>query len=318
MSDLASRRTFLALGAAFGASRAFAARTSPQPFFQRHDLPMGLQLYTVAAALKEDLIGGLNALRQMGYQTVELAGLLGKSPDEWQSALQASGLRCPAAHFSPRPLSPGPSLRDDVHSIAELAHRLGFETVVCSLFLIPDRMELKPNAGEGLAEMLARLAAQLTEQDWRDMAEYLNAKGAALKAVGLRFGYHNHNNEFAPVGGTTGMAILMKETDPRLVSYEMDAGWVASAGIDPLTLLARYPGRFSGMHIKDIKASTNPNYAFKLDPTEVGQGTIDWSTLLTRAYAANIRQFYVEQEQPFHKPPLEEAVACIEFLRGVV
>ena len=114
------------------------------------------------------------------------------------------------------------------------------------------------------------------------------------------------------------MAILMKETNPQLVSFEMDAGWVASAGIDPLTLLSQYPGRFSGMHIKDIKASTAANYAFKLDPTEVGQGTINWSRLLAKAYDANIRQFYVEQEQPFTKPPLEEAAACIEFLKGVI
>ena len=318
MSGLASRRTFLALSAAFCASRAFAARTSLQPFFQRNHLPLGLQLYTVSAALKEDLAGSLKALAQMGYQTVELAGLMGKSPDEWRSALKSAGLRCPAAHLSPRPFAPGPSLQDDPQSIAELAHSLGFETVVCSLFLIPDRMQLKPNPGEGLGEMLARFASQLTEQDWKNTAEYLNAKGAAFKKVGLRFGYHNHNNEFAPVGGSTGMAILMKETNPQLVSFEMDAGWVASAGIDPLTLLSQYPGRFSGMHIKDIKASTVPNYAFKLDPTEVGQGTIDWSKLLASAYADNIRQFYVEQEQPFSKPPLEEAAACIEFLKGVV
>jgi sugar phosphate isomerase/epimerase len=67
---------------------------------------------------------------------------------------------------------------------------------------------------------------------------------------------------FAPVGGSTGMAILTKETHRQWVSFEMDAGWVASAGIDPATLLSQHPGRFSGMHIKDIKPSTVPNYAF--------------------------------------------------------
>jgi sugar phosphate isomerase/epimerase len=198
-----------------------------------------------------------------------------------------------------------------------MAHAMGIETIVCPLFYIPDRFDLNLHAGEDLAQLLTRLVGAMTERDWYKTADYLNAKGAALKRVGLRFAYHNHNAEFAPVGGTTGMAILLSNTDPKLVSFEMDAGWVAAAGVDPVTLLRAHPGRFTGMHIKDIAASTVANFTFKMDPSEVGHGTLDWSKLLAYAYAAGVREYYVEQEPPFAKPPLEEAAASLEFLRGV-
>ena len=166
--------------------------------------------------------------------------------------------------------------------------------------------------------MLARLGASMTPDDWKRNAEYLNAKGKALKQYGLRFGYHNHNVELAPLGASTGLAELIRGTDPALVSFEMDAGWVVAAGADPLALLAAYPGRFIAMHVKDVKASTHPNFGLQMDPCEVGQGTIDWKALLSKAHAANVRQFYVEQEPPFSKPRLESVAISFKYLNGLV
>jgi sugar phosphate isomerase/epimerase len=67
------------------------------------------------------------------------------------------------------------------------------------------------------------------------------------------------------------MDILLKGTDPSLVTFEMDAGWVTAAGHDPFAMLKKHPGRFTQMHVKDIKATTQANFVLKQDPTEVGE-----------------------------------------------
>ena len=166
--------------------------------------------------------------------------------------------------------------------------------------------------------MLVRLGSAMTVDDWKWNAEYLNTKGAALKRLGLRFAYHNHNLEFAPLGNSNAMALLIQGTDPALVSFEMDAGWVASAGVNPAALLAQYPGRFTAMHVKDMKASTRPNFSLQIDPCEVGQGVIDWKGLLSKAYTSNIRQFYTEQEPPFSRPPLESVAISFNYLNALI
>jgi len=72
------------------------------------------------------------------------------------------------------------------------------------------------------------------------------------------------------------------------------------------------------MHVKDVKAGTRPNFSLQMDPCEVGQGTIDWKTLLRKAYGANVRQFYVEQEPPFSKPRLESVAISFDYLNALV
>jgi sugar phosphate isomerase/epimerase len=182
----------------------------------------------------------------------------------------------------------------------------------------PERFSLTPMPGESSGKMAARLAASMTVDDWKLNADYLNTKGAALKPHRLSFAYHNHNVELAPLGGSTALAQLIQGTDPTLVTFEMDAGWVVAAGADPAALLTAHPGRFSAMHVKDVKASTRANFAFEQDPCEVGQGIIDWKTLLAKAYQANVRQFYVEQEPPFSMSRLESVAISFNYLNALV
>lgn len=309
-----SRRGFLTIGALLGAGTVSAA--PPRPFFRRTGLPIGLQLYTVGDELKRDFAGTLAAVAKIGYQTVELAGLADHAINDWRQVLDRVHLKCPSIHVSPRSKT-GVNL-DDLGALAEAAHALGIGTVICPTFNIPERFSLTPLAGESLAKMAARLGASMTLDDWKSNADYLNKKAAALKAYGLCFGYHNHNVEFAPVGGSTGLAQLIQGTDPELVTFEMDAGWVVAAGADPVVLLSAHPGRFSAMHVKDVKASTHPNFSFEQDPCEVGQGIIDWKTLLAKAYRAKVRQYYVEQEPPFSRPRLEAVGISFNYLNALV
>jgi len=312
-----SRRELLLAGGSLFALQAMGAKSS-RPFFQRTRLPVGIQLYTVGADLKRDFDGTLGEISKIGYETVELAGLLDRSPADWRRSLDRAQLQCPSTHVAARPFRGGPSLNDDLGVLAEGAHIMGIGTVVCPSFYIPDRFSLQPQPGEEPVKMLVRLGAGMTVDDWQWNAHYLNAKGAALRRLGLRFAYHNHNLEFAPLGETTAMALLIQGTDPALVSFEMDAGWVASAGVDPAALLSQYPGRFTAMHVKDMRASTRPNFQLQIDPCEIGQGVIDWKSLLAKAYAANVREFYVEQEPPYSKPPLESVAISFEYLNALV
>lgn len=309
-----SRRDFLA-AAAFLAARANGA-SGAATFFGRTGLPIGLQLYTVGDDLNRDFDGTLAAVAKIGYRSVELAGLSSHTVAQWRQSLDRTHLKCPSMHVGPHAKS-GISL-DDLGAVADAAHALGVGTIICPIFNLPERFSSTPLPGEDGGKMLARLGASMTPDDWKSNAEYLNTKGKALKQYGLRFGYHNHNIELAPLGASTGLAELIRGTDPAFVSFEMDAGWVVAAGADPLALLAAHPGRFIAMHVKDVKAGTHPNFGLQMDPCEVGQGTIDWKTLLVKAHAANVRQFYVEQEPPFNKPRLESVAISFKYLNGLV
>lgn len=309
-----SRRDLLLAGM-FLALQAHGAPAA-KPFFRRVGVPLGLQLYTVGDDMKRDFAGTLSAIAKIGYKTVEPAGLLNHSPAEWRQALDRTQLKCPSIHVPPRAKT-GLSL-SDIDALADAAHTLGIGTIVCPIFNFPERFSRELQPGEGFAQMMARLAAAMTADDWKANTDFLNEKGAALKKHGLRLAYHNHNVEFTPIGGTTAFALLVDGTDPHLVSFEMDAGWVAAAGIDPGSLLSRYPHRFTAMHVKDVKASTKPNFSLQLDPCEVGQGTIDWKTLVPKAFAADVRQYYVEQEPPYAKPPLESVAISFKYLETLV
>jgi sugar phosphate isomerase/epimerase len=291
------------------------AATHGQPFFRRTGLPIGLQLYTVGDDLKRDFDGTLAAVSKIGYQTVELAGLADHTVADWRQALDRVQLKCPSIHVPPHSKT---SLNlDELGTLAEAAHTLGIGTIVCPMFNIPERLS-KPLPGESGPNTAARLGASMTPDDWKWNADYLNKIATGLKPYGLHFAYHNHNVEFAPVGSSTGLAQLIQGTDPTLVTFEMDAGWVVAAGANPVALLAAYPHRFSAMHVKDVKASTHPNFSFQQDPCEVGQGIIDWNTLLAKAYKANVRQFYVEQEPPFSKSRLESIGISYNYLSALV
>ena len=277
-----------------------------EPFFARTGLPIGLQLYTLADQAQKDLEGTLKAVAAIGFKTIELAGYAGRTPAQLRAAMDAVGLSTPSAHVQVQARGGESSLDGDLSRLADEAHVLGVKTIVMPIFYAPERFEMKPRAGEAFGEMLGRVGAAMTADDWTFNADFLNAKGAVLKTHGLKLAYHNHNVEFSPLAkGGNGYEILLAKTDPAAVSFEMDAGWVAAAGQDPFALLKAHPHRFTAMHVKDIKASTKPNFVFVQDPTEVGSGLIDWKRLLPAAYAAGVRDFFVEQEPPFAHSRLE-------------
>lgn len=315
-----SRRSFMATTAAVGCTAATAGFSAPERrrrFFAGHGLPIGLQLYTLGDAPEKDLDGTLQAVAKIGYRTVEGVGYMNHTAAEFRAALDRAGLSCPSTHV---PLEPdsggGPSLAGDVGPLAADMHRLGVKYVVVPIFAVPQRLG-RQLQGEDGAAFLGRVGREMTADDWRRLAAQLNEKGAALKREGLKLGYHNHNVELSRLGSKTALDLLLENTDPGLVWFEMDAGWVAAGGAEPITLLRAHPHRFRLMHIKDLKASTVPNAALRMDPANVGAGTLDWKAILPAAYDAGVRYYYVEQEPPFVEPRLRAARADYDYLARV-
>ncbi|MGH8298324.1 MAG: sugar phosphate isomerase/epimerase family protein [Steroidobacteraceae bacterium] len=311
-----TRRAFLGSAAAVSCTAAvacFAGERGYGRFFAGHDLPLGLQLYTLGEAPYKDLEGTLKAVANIGYRTVETVGLMNRTASELRAALDRAGLSCPSAHVPIQPGGPGPTLSGDLGKLAAQMHRIGARCVVVPILPVPPRFG-GPRKGENGLEFLSRIASEMTADDWRRTAKLLNEKGAALQREGLKLAYHNHNIEFVKSGSKTGFDLLLENTEPGVVGFEMDVGWVAAAGVDPIRLLRAHRGRFRLMHIKDLKASTVPNNAFKMDPAEVGSGSLDWKAILPVGYDVGVRYYYVEQEPPFAGPRLAAARADYEYL----
>lgn len=281
-----------------GAGSAKAATAAADGFFAKNKLPIGIQIYTLDAQAEADLPGALKTIKDAGYETIELAGLRTRTGVQWREALDRAGLRATAAHIPPKSDKGHPDLSGDLPRLAAELKTVGVEYAVAPGY-IPSSPQ---RADETYQTHSARMSREMSADDWKRNADFLNKTGKALRAEGVKFGYHNHNAEFAPVGGTTGLAIMLDGTDPALVDFELDMGWAASSGTDAFAMFQRWPDRFRLMHVKDVAAGQKPNFAAEILPTEVGSGTVDWAKILPAAYAAGVRHFFVEQEEPFARP----------------
>ena len=245
-----------------------------------HDRPykkIGLQLYTVRDAFTADPQGTLGKVRALGYDEVEFINFGGTTPAAFKTMVANAGLAGPSGHIS----------------LADL--RAGADTVFANMAA----------AGADFA-ILAWLPEEV-RKDWKTMATEMNGYGATAKTHGLKFGYHNHNFEFVPTAeGEIPYHLLIENTDPALVCFEMDCYWVSFAGHDPMEILNAHGDRIRQLHLKDKTASG--------DMAPVGQGVIDFPAILKKARALGVEHVYVEHDNP--KDPFASIAASIKDLKG--
>lgn len=313
------RRAFLKGGIATVmalSARAASARSS-QKFFARLGLPIGLQLYTLGDDAGKDLEATFGAVAEIGYRDIELPSLYGHTPKAIRTAADKAGLAISSLHLamSTQGATAGLSLSSSPSEIAEGLGELGAKRTVLPIALFPENFRPKPdvNIQAAIVQAFAAAGADI----WKRTAATLNERGAALKPLGVSLGYHNHNIEFASVGNTTGWDILVAECDPALVDFEVDVGWIATAGLDPAVFLAKHKGRVRQLHVKDVGTANSVNFALSMQPAEVGSGSLDWARILPEAKAAGVQHFYVEQEAPFALPRLKSIHRSFEFLSGL-
>lgn len=227
---------------------------------------IGLQLYTVRDRLQRDFEGTVAEVAQVGFKELEFAGYYNHTPAQVRAILDRLNLRAPSTHISLD------QFRKDLNGVLSTAQTVGHEYVV-----IPSLPE-----SERSLDAYRRLAAEF------------NRYGQAARQRGMRFGYHNHSFEFEDLGGgQTGFAVLLKETDPALVDFELDLFWTVNSGRDPVELFAQYPGRFPLWHVKDMADIQGAKRM-----VAVGQGEIDFRRIFANAERSGMKYFFVEHDRP--------------------
>jgi sugar phosphate isomerase/epimerase len=293
-----NRRTFIstsiAATLAVAAKPAWAADTTPSAgrSAAAHGIDrVGLQLYTVREAMKTDFEGTIAKVAATGYKEVEFAGVFadnegyfGRSPKDVRAILDKNGLSSPSCHTGYN------VVERKWPEILEAAHIVGHSYIICPW--IDEKQRKEPDG-------------------WKRAAELFNKAGEASKKAGIQLGYHNHSFEFdsaESLGGKLPYDFLLAETDPKLVTMEMDLCWISVAGKDPLSYFEKYPGRFPLVHVKDwVKdASTPSEYKGAMGQSvkfggrmaDVGQGSIDWKNLFAHSAKAGIKHYFVENDYP--------------------
>lgn len=272
---------------------------SAMPALAQRSIPLGLQLYTVRADLAKDYEGTMRQLKAIGLRRVQAnLTMAGKSSADQRNLYDAMGFTWESIHAG------GDALRGNVQATVDEAKGVGIKNITCSFPLYPvDR---------------AQIMAGPTLDDWKRNAEAFNKAGEACRKAGLTFAYHNHNLEFRKVGDVVPYDLLLKETDPSLVSMEMDIGWVIAGGADPVEYLTKYPTRYSSLHIKDLKNEGIPNYNMKMTSAIIGRGIVDWKKIRVAAHKSKVERAFLEIEEPYDPSPLGMVKASFEYMGGKV
>ena len=295
-----SRRSFLS-----SSGGAFAAAALSRHVRAAEGFPVGIQLYTVGADLAKDPAGTLKKIAQIGYNEVETAGWGTLSVTQFRDLVHDAGLRAPSAHLM--------FGMQDTDKLLDEAKTLGAHFAVSSVLAHIEPPNGLQDPKERQAFFLHKLNS-LTADDFRHTAAMANEIGQKAKAAGLQYAYHNHNFEFRDLGGgQIGYDILLKETDPAVVKFEADCGWMKVAGKDPIEYLTQHSDRFAMLHIKDFKGIAKPVTALMSPdaptPTELGRGSIDLKPIVKAGLRIGVKHMFVEQEPPFTEVPAMEAAA---------
>ncbi|MGI4830774.1 MAG: sugar phosphate isomerase/epimerase family protein [Janthinobacterium lividum] len=294
-----SRRNFVISASAVVASLPFLDVSA---FANPLGLPLGIQLYSVRQQMVEDFDAALAGVRAAGYTEVEAAALPKKSASEIRASLDKAGLRCVSAHHSIA------DLQTKLDEVAAFDKQLGVKYIIC------------PGPGYRTPRTQAPGSAQavLTLDDWKYNAEQFNQIGEKLAAMGITFGYHNHSREFRPTEGQVPYLELLRLTDPRKVTFELDCGWAMVAGVNPADLMREHPHRFSMVHVKDFKLPGTPSYETReAKVTELGLGSIDYKPIFAQAAKnQHIMHAFVEQEA-FDMPWQQALKVDADYLRSL-
>lgn len=275
-----TRRAFLgrALGVAAAAAAATAAGplayaadaegTSPETARRCRRIPpsgIGMHLYTMRTPLAADFKGTLARLAQIGYATVGVSGRHGNSAAAIRSMLDETGLRAVLEHVA-YDIVRGSGLPQAI----EDTHTLGARWIVVPS--LPGAMH--------------------TPAGFREAAREFNKAGLAARNAGLGpVLFHNHGADHQVVDGENLYDILLRETDPELVGFELDVYWAAKGGgSDPQDLFVEHRRRFPALHVKDMA----PSGGF----ADVGSGVLDFAAMFDTARSGGVKQWLVEHDAP--------------------
>jgi len=250
--------------------------------------PIGLQLYSLRADFSNNVATTLDKVQGFGFRHVETASTYTYPPEKFKAMLAARGLKAVSGHF------PYDRYRDDVQGVARDAKALGLQYVGCAWI---------PHDGD------------FDEKECRAAIAVFNRAGEALAKHGLKLFYHCHGYEFRPHGAGTFMDVLMKETNPTFVRFQMDVFWVAHPGEDPVKWLQKYPRRWELMHVKDMKKGVKGDFTGHTDVRNdvvLGTGQMDWPAILKAAKKSGVKWYFIEDEAPTAAEQIPQSLRYLE------
>lgn len=245
---------------------------------EQHTPKIGIQLFTVRDMTDdENFKETLRAIVDIGFQGVEFAWKYGgMNPQQLANFLRSLGLECCGLHVKLD------ELLDPDHQVYQYAEAVNSPYITTSL---------------------AR-----RESEWDTLLPMVSEAGRIAAEKGLSFTYHNHHQEFDGPPGENSFDRLVAETDPAYVKLELDLGWIARAGIDPMALWKRLADRTPQIHLRDYDAATD-------HVCDVGDGFIDPESIQQQARQAGTTWLIFEQDR-YPVSPLESARVCVRRMTG--
>ena len=225
---------------------------------------VGIQLYSVRKEMLADAVGTLKQLAKIGYKELESArsekgNYYGLQPKEIKKIATDLGMTLRSGHVH---------VDKDWQRSIDSAAEAGQNYLVCSSL---------PSKGQ-------------TVDNYKKVADTFNKAGEDCKKSNLISGYHNHDYEFEKDNGQVLYDVLIANTDPKLVTWELDLGWVVASNLDPVSYFNKYPGRFPLWHLKDMDTT-------KKQSTEFGKGQINVLEILKNGKKSGVKHIFVEQEE---------------------
>ena len=283
------RRDFIKQSGAVAVGSLLFSNSSKAFFNEKH--AVGLQLFTFFNTIDADVPGTLKKIAAIGYREIESAfsrkgGYYGMKPKEFASMLKDIGLSWKSHHVlgapfkmppdfkppagadgKPMTLSQVKNLRDNYQEIIDEVAEAGIPYLVCA------------NTPIGSVEEV------------NQSIDTLNKASEAAKKAGMTLAYHNHDKEFQTMDGKVIYDRFLMETNADILKMELDLCWVTAAGVDPVELFKKHPGRFPLWHVKDYDKE-------KKGPAPVGTGIVDFKRIFANAETAGMKHFFVEHDMP--------------------
>lgn len=251
----------------------------------------------------KDFEGTLARVSEIGYDQVEFSalGFLGRSPVHVGQLLTANNLSAPVGRITPQ-------LPDGFQQLPREEAMKVFGERSSAKYLL-DNVRHSLEGAVALNQKYLNLPA-LRPHEFKSLSqvkhniELMNHAGEICAEAGVLFGYHNHNWELLPVDGVVPYELMLTETVPDKVAFQMDSYWILKGGGDLHDYLSRHAGRFPSCHMKDIDE--------KGDFADVGAGQIDFPAFTRHAIAQGTKHFFVERDNP--PEPEQSIVRSYDYL----
>ncbi len=247
-------------------------------------LKIAAQVYSVREQAEKDFPGTMKALKECGYQGVELAGLYGHAPEEIRDCLKKEGLVPVSAHVALDLF-----LQDMEKTIQD------YRTIGCEYIGIPYMPGERLFGGEKYQETCA----------------FLKKLSARCREQGMTLLYHNHTAEFQKTAnGTYVLDELFSGMEPGELQPQLDTCWVKVAGVDPVAYLEKYKNRCPVVHMKDFRREGE-----KVELVALGQGEQDVAAIAAKALECGAKWLVVEQDDHPYGTPMDnmrESIRCLQ------